>query len=393
MAGSEEQPLVIVGGGLAGALLALMLRHRGSQAVTLVETAPLSQPVQKPDTPSFDARSTALSAGTLAVLDELGLGDPVRQQGAAIETVHVSRRGRLGLTRLRAAEEGLSALGTVVENRALGHVLLQALFADPAIRVQAPARLAGIARLAHGYRATLESGEQIDTPLLIAADGANSRTREWLGVSARQDDTGHDALITNLGMDTPHRGVAYERFLDEGPMALLPLPDDRMALIWTGPRDSVAEWLQADPAALLAKLRADGPATAPRPVRLGQRHCYPLVLTQACAQAVPHAVVVGNAAHTLHPVAGQGFNLTVRDLDLLSRRVGGASSPGDLALLKAYVADRQQDQALIGQVSRWVPEMFRVRQPLFAHSRQLGLVALDLLPGLRSQFSRRAMGL
>jgi len=144
---------------------------------------------------------------------------------------------------------------------------------------------------------------------------------------------------------------------------------------------------------LLAQLQEQCPAEAPRITGIGERQRYPLVLTHACAQAVPYGVVVGNAAHTLHPVAGQGFNLTVRDLLQLARTVGEASAPGALSLLQQYVQRREQDQALISQASRWVPEVFRVQQPLFAHSRQLGLVAMDILPGLRQGFARRAMGL
>lgn len=388
-----QQPLLIVGGGMAGALLALLLRHHGAAAVTLVESHPLTLPDAPPLTPSFDARSTALSAGTLAVLDALGLGDAIRQHAARIETVHVSRRSRLGITRLRASEEGVPALGAVVENRWLGFVLLQALYADAAIEVLAPERLTAIRRLPDGYQVTLDSGSRLTTPLLIAADGAGSRTREWLGVSARTTDTGHDALIANLSLAAPHHGVAYERFLNEGPLALLPLPDQRFALVWTGPRDQVDRWMTLPPDTMLAALQQQCPADAPRITGVGERQRYPLVLTHACAQAVPYGVVVGNAAHTLHPVAGQGFNLTVRDLVHLASTVAGAPEPGDLALLQQYTARREQDQALISQASRWLPELFRVQQPLFAHSRQLGLVAMDILPGLRQGFARRAMGL
>ncbi|MZR63340.1 FAD-dependent monooxygenase [Alcanivorax sp. DP30] len=388
-----QQPLVIVGGGMAGAMLALLLRRHGTEKVVLVESHPLTLPDKPPLTPSFDARSTALSAGTLVVLDKLGLGDAIREHAAAIGTVHVSRQSRLGTTRMSAEEEGVEQLGAVVENRWLGFVLLGALFSDDGISVRAPDTLASIRRLDDGYRINLASGESLETPLLIAADGARSKTREWLGISARDHDTGHDALIANLSLATPHDGVAYERFLNDGPLALLPLPDQRMALVWTGPRDQVAQWMALTDSEVLAQLQARCPAEAPRLTGIGERQRYPLVLTEACAQVVPHAVVVGNAAHTLHPVAGQGFNLTVRDLVALAQTVGGNPNPGSLSTLRAYAEQREKDQALISQTSRWVPELFRVQQPLFAHSRQLGLVALDIMPGLRSGFAKRAMGL
>ncbi len=388
-----QQPLVIVGGGMAGAMLALLLRRYGAGEVVLVESHPLTLPEAPPLTPSFDARSTALSAGTLAVLDDLGLGEAIREHVAAIGTVHVSRQSRLGLTRMSAQEEGVDQLGAVVENRWLGFVLLGALFRDDGIRVRAPDSLTGIRRLEGGYQVSLGSGETLHTPLLIAADGARSATREWLGISARDHDTGHDALIANLSLASDHDGIAYERFLNDGPLALLPLPDQRFALVWTGPREQVDQWMTLGEREVLAQLQSRCPADAPRITGIGERQRYPLVLTEACAQVVPHAVVVGNAAHTLHPVAGQGFNLTVRDLLALAQTVGSSDQPGNLSTLQAYAEKREKDQALISQASRWVPELFRVQQPLFAHSRQLGLVALDILPGLRSGFAKRAMGI
>ena len=201
-------------------------------AVTLVESHALAAG-EAPDTPSFDARSTALSAGSLAILEQLGLQDAVLENAAGIDTVHVSRRGRLGLARLTAEEQNLPRLGAVVENRWFGHVLLRAVEADPAITLRAPASLTGIRRTSDGYEAMLDDGEELHTPLLIAADGARSRTRDWLGISARHRDIGHDALIANVGLAEPHRGQAFERFLDEGPLA----PRRKLSVRWA--RDEV----------------------------------------------------------------------------------------------------------------------------------------------------------
>lgn len=397
--------IVIVGGGMAGLALALLLRHHGQSGVTLIEAVALADGEQL-DTPSFDARSTALSAGTLAIFRALGLGDDLLSRAATIQAVDVSRRQRLGSTRMIALEEGLAELGAVVENRWLGQSLLQAVRADAGIRLIAPARVVQTRRLKQGYALHYQmtgpdgaaSPGQIECALLVAADGARSRIRDAMGVTARFDDTGHDALIANIGLsgDCPPEatGVAWERFLDSGPLALLPLPGRRMSLVWTGPR-ALIDRLEALPeAAFLAELeQAFGLDRLGRLVRAGARQRYPLILTQACAQAVPHGVVVGNAAHNLHPVAGQGFNLTLRDLSLLAETLGATDTPGELALLTDYVSRREGDQALIRQASRWLPELFRVRFGPFAHTRQLGLVALTLWPGLRSQFAARAMGL
>ncbi len=388
----KHSAVLIAGGGMAGLALALLLRRHGVGPVTLVEAADLSGSGD-PDTPSFDARSTALSAGALEILERADVAGALLQRGETIAEVHVSRRGRPGVTRLRAEEQGLARLGSVVENRWFGRVLLDAARRDGQIELLAPARLAGLTRQRGGYRARLEDGEERECALLVAADGARSRTRDWLGISARHRDTGHDALVANVRPERDHGGVAYERFVEEGPLALLPMTEGRMALIWTGPRADVEALAGLDEEAFAERLAGRFGRRLGSFSRIGSRHRYPLVLTEACAQVVPHAVVVGNAAHTLHPVAGQGFNLTLRDLASLAAALEGADNPGELARLEAWQESRQADQALIARASGWLPELFRTRFAPVAHGRQLGLVALDLLPGLRQGFARRAMGM
>ncbi|MBA3980309.1 MAG: oxygenase [Alcanivorax sp.] len=396
--GAAPRGIVIVGGGMAGLALALLLRRAGQPQVTLVEASPLAEG-EALDTPSFDARSTALSAGSLDLLSHLGLDDALLARAAPILSVDVSRRSRLGQTRMRAEEEGLPRLGAVVENRWLGQVLLEAARRDEAIQLLASATVERVQRLTGGYAVSLTQDGRATTltcALLVAADGARSRVRDALGISARHHDTGHDALVANVALAQrlpAAAGVAWERFLDTGPLALLPLPEARMALVWTGPRAFIDELAALQDAPLLERLLdAFGEDRLGRFARLGERQRYPLVLTQSCGQYVPHAVVVGNAAHSLHPVAGQGFNLTLRDLASLATTLGETETPGDVAMLRRYAEGRAADQALIKQASRWVPELFRVRFGPFAHTRQLGLVALDILPGLRSGFAARAMG-
>ena len=382
---------LIVGGGLAGAALALLLRHRGAEEVTLVEAVSLPDPEQ-PLSPSFDARRTALAAGTLDALDEIGLLDELLTQAADITTVHVSRAGRPGVTRIRAHEEGVARLGAVMENRWLGRVLLGALAADDAIHVIAPDRVASLQRTPEGYNATLESGLELSTSLLVVADGAQSATRDKLGIAAHHEDTGEDALVANGVTEVPHQGTAYERFTDEGTVALLPMTEGRMAVVWSGPRAAIQARETAAPQTLIAELEHHFYSRLGRFHRLGAPARYPLILTRAVAQAVPGAVVVGNAAHTLSPVAAQGFNLTVRDLVALADRVATAEAPGDWALLRDWERARARDQWAVATFSRHLTPLFRQRGPL-GHARQLGLVGLDLSPGPRHLFARRAMGL
>ena len=389
---TARKDVLIVGGGLAGAALALLLRRQGDLSVAMIEAVELPPVNETPFTPSFDARSTALSAGTLDIFSGLGIVDELLPYAADIHRVHVSRRGRPGVARMDAQEEGLARLGAVVENRWLGRVLLNRVRADNRIEVIAPDSAERIVRLEDGYAVTLRSGRQMQTALLVAADGARSRTRDMLGIGAEHDDSGHDALIANIALAQPHQGEAFERFVDDGPLAMLPMTGDRCALVWTGPRARMDALMQLPDDEFLARVQDQFGNRLGTLQSIGKRDRYPLILTRSFAQAVPYAVVVGNAAHTLHPVAGQGFNLTLRDLCLLADTVHAAQHPGELKALQAYAQAREADQALISKVSRWLPDLFRVQFGAVSHARQLGLIAFDLLPAVRSRFASKAMG-
>jgi len=383
--------ITIIGGGMVGMALALLLRQQGQSHITLVEATPLTP--QDLDSPSFDARSTALSLGSVHILESLGTAAYLLENSELIRRVHVSRQGAWGNTTLDAGALGVPFLGVVAENRHLTQALLQTLSADPGIRLVMPARLAHLERRDRGWLYKLDDGSTGHCDLLVAADGARSTTRDLLGISARHEDRGWAALVANVKPGEPHAQLARERFLPEGPLALLPLQEGRQALVWTGSAEHIEELARMSEPAFLRALSAAMPRNHAGFCHTGQRHHYPLVLTEACAQAVPHAVLAGNAAHTLHPVAGQGFNLALRDLDALARHIGESDSPGALSTLTAWAESRIRDQRRIMLASRGLPLLFQPSYGLLALGRQWGLVAMALFPGLQQTFALEAMGL
>lgn len=403
---SASQPhIVIAGGGMVGLSLALLLHQRlpDSVRVTLVEGRALPAPgaANLDYHPSFDARSTALSYSSATLYRELGLWPALLPGLGPIEQIHVSRRGRFGSSLLTSEEQGWDALGWVVENPCLGQTLLAAAHQCPRLTLRCPDRVTDANPAGRGVRVALGE-EALDADLLLIADGAESMLREKLGFLTQRKTYGQHALISNLAFERDHGGCAYERFTATGPLALLPLPPSeqsryRMALVWT---------VTPDAAAALQEMSAEDFSTAlidafgyrlGRVTRVGDRQCYPLALTEAREQVRRGCVVLGNAAHALHPVAGQGFNLALRDAAALTDALGGAmakgSDLGDTAVLAGYAAGRQRDQAQTIAASDGLPALFMASDPLVSLGRDLALSGLDMFPLLRRQFVQQAAGM
>ncbi|RMH83157.1 2-octaprenyl-6-methoxyphenyl hydroxylase [Pseudomonas sp. AOB-7] len=384
--------LAIIGGGLVGASLALALqdtaRQRGWRIALIEPFAPGSS-----YQPSYDARSTALSYGSRLIYERLGLWQAIAQRAEAILQIHVSDRGRFGAARLQAIEEGVPALGYVVENAWIGHCLWQALDAE-VVQWYCPAEVTGLQRLDDGYRLSLSDERQLDCDLAVLADGGRSGLREQLGIGVSQRPYGQSALIANVTPLEAHRGQAFERFTDDGPMALLPLTDNRCALVWTRAAADAERLLRLNDAAFLAELQQAFGYRLGALRQVGARHLYPLSLVEAQEQVRPHLVVLGNAAHSLHPIAGQGYNLSLRDTLALAEVLQAATAPlGDFATLQGYLQRQQLDQQLTLGFSDRVTRLFSNAQPLLTAGRNLGLLGLDLLPPAKRWFARQAMGL
>ncbi|WP_349568505.1 2-octaprenyl-6-methoxyphenyl hydroxylase [Azotobacter salinestris] len=384
--------VAIVGGGLVGASLALALQE-GAKArgwrIVLIEPHAPGEPYQ----PSYDARSSALSFGTRQIYERLGLWSAIARRAEPILQIHVSERGRFGATRLRAAEEGVPALGYVVENAWLGECLWQAL--DPAVVTwRCPAEVLRMTPLGDGYRLQLDDDSHLDCALAVLADGGRSELREQLGIHVNHQPYGQTALIANLTPSEPHRGQAFERFTQDGPLALLPLAENRCALVWTRPTGDAGRLLALDDRQFLAELQQQFGYRLGAFRHAGTRHLYALALVEAEEQVRPHLALLGNAAHSLHPIAGQGYNLSLRDtLCLAEELLASPAEPGDFATLMRYQARQRLDQQLTVGFSDRVTRLFTTATPLLADGRSLGLLGLDLLPPAKHWFARQAMGL
>ncbi|WP_426118540.1 2-octaprenyl-6-methoxyphenyl hydroxylase [Pseudomonas sp. DSP3-2-2] len=384
--------LAIVGGGLVGASLALSLqagaKARGWKIVLIEPFAP-GDSYQ----PSYDARSSALSFGARQIYERLGLWQDIARRAEPIRQILVSDRGRFGAARLSAIEEGVPALGYVAENAWLGQCLWRGLD-EEVVSWRVPAEVKHMQALADGYRLTLDDETELECDLAVLADGGRSSLREQLGIGVRQRPYNQSALIANITPSEAHCGQAFERFTDEGPMALLPLPENRCALVWTRTGKDVERLAALDDRAFLSELQNVFGYRLGTLRQVGARHVYPLNLIEAEEQVRSHLVVLGNAAHSLHPIAGQGFNLSLRDAHALAEALLASDKlPGDLPTLLAYRERQRLDQQLTVGFSDQVTRLFGSTQPLVATGRNLGLLGLDLLPGAKRWFARQAMGL
>ncbi len=400
-----DHDIIIAGGGMVGVSLALALKAQLEREtrVLLVEGFPL--PASNPDfhtgySPSFDARSTALSYASCLIYRELGIWEELASRACPIQQIHVSDKGRFGSTLMSAADYDWPALGYVIENAWLGNVLIQALHRTQ-VQTLSPARVSAATDEGDGIRLQLESGDSLTTKLLVVADGAESGLRDGLGVQVSRQDYGQSALIANIGHRKDHGGVAYERFTAQGPLAMLPLPvvpggGSHSALVWSLSHEESEALMQADEAAFLAELQRRFGYRLGRLERLGERHSYPLALIEAKEQVRRGIVIMGNAAHSLHPVAGQGFNLALRDVARLASELAAAQASGgligDLESLQNYFRAQETDQQLTTRFSDQLPDLFMHGDPALGVLRDVGLAALDISPGLKREFVRHTAG-
>jgi 2-octaprenyl-6-methoxyphenol hydroxylase len=389
----DDFDVLIAGGGLVGASLAIALDGAGFAVALAESTAPRGEPA-----PSYDERNLALAAASvnalraLGVLDRAGMTQP-------IERIEVSRRGDFGGVNLVAAELGFAMFGATIPARELGQALLRRLDACSTLARFAPAEVVAIDAgdaFANVTLRTPDGERRVRTRLLVGADGTESFVRRAFGIDAARHDYGQSAFVTTLTVAPALGTSAHERFTDSGPVALLPLGGDRAGLVLSVPSDDAPRVGALDDAAFLAFVHERFGWRAGRFSLPGRRKPYPLASAIAARTIAPRAVLVGNAAQTVHPLGAQGFNLGLRDALTLAELVREAAAtgadPGSRELLARHVERRRADRAA---TTRFSDDLVRLMRSDFAPlrlARSIGFHALDRLAPLKRRFALRGMG-
>jgi 2-octaprenyl-6-methoxyphenol hydroxylase len=391
----KEFDVAIVGGGMVGASFALALRATRLR-VLLIEGVPADSAAQ----PSFDDRTTALGNGSRQIFESLGVWPAMSAESTPIRSIHVSDAGRFGVARLDAHEQRVDAFGYVVPNRVIGRVLWEALRSAPNVTLAVPAQLKSATLLADGLSLDVAMDGKVDevrAALGVAADGAGSVLRASAGIETKVEDYSQVAIVVNAATDKPNHCEAYERFTASGPIAVLPASGGGYAVIWAVSPARAAELTALDEKGFATELQSAFGWRAGRWSRIGRRHTYPLTLSRATETVAGRVVLIGNAAQALHPVAGQGFNLGLRDAATLAEMLAanGASAEFSTALdtlLVKFAAWRAEDRSGVTRFTDGLVKLFGSDLPGLGLARNFGLLLFDMSPAAKRALSRVSWG-
>ena len=399
-----QQHVVIVGGGMVGLSLALMLAKANIQ-VKLLEA--ISYPNYEdanlaPYHSSFDARNTALSRRSVQIYQELGLWDVLQQYATPILQVDITEQGSFGKARLIAEKEKVESFGQVIENAWLGRILLTQVRAHQNIELIDGVQVTDLKQDEKFAYIEAKRGDEvltIEAPLVIAADGRDSFCRKALGIGFSTHEYDQVAIVTTVQTSKPHAHIGFERFSALGPLALLPVPGEyRRSVVWPVKKGTEHEWLgEENDQHFLDALQKTYGDRAGKFEKTGKRFSYPLSQVLAEKQAVGRVVLMGNAAHTIHPVAGQGFNLCLRDAHVLlrfsSEQLAQKQDIGEPTMLKAYEQARLKDQQRVIRFCDLVVRGFSNQNIILKLIRNTGLLAFETIPGFKPLVATYAMGL
>ena len=390
----HDYDVLIVGGGLAGNCLALALKDSGLR-LAVIEA---STQEQLQNSPAGD-RALALSAGTVKLLQAINVWDGIDALATAIKDIHISDQGHFGKARLSAKKQGVDALGYVISARDIeGHVAEQVKQAG--IEQICPARVVGLMSGLESVNVSLKQNDQsinLSARLLVGADGGQSSVRKLLEISQQVTEYGQTALVTTIKSSLAHHNVAYERFTVSGPLAMLPINDEECSVVWTRTHEEADDLMSMNEAEFIEQLQQSfgyplGALTLSAP-----RRAFPLTLIRADNMVVGRTVIIGNAVHQLHPVAGQGFNLGMRDVvqlaEMLQLQQQNNADVGDKALLKQYAESRQKDHDHTIGFTDNVVKIFSSDWLPMAAARSISLAVMDHIPAAKSVLAKHAMGL
>ncbi len=393
---SKRYDIAIVGGGLVGASLACALAPLGLKVALLEAVAPRAA-----SQPSYDDRTLALSASSCRILQGLELWPALEDNATPIHEIEVREHGRPGRVVMKPAELGLDRFGHVVEARVFGAAVLKRIDGIESLDFFCPVTVTAVEADEQAARIEFEDGEEtrgIEAALLVGADGANSFVRKALGIRAEEHDYDQTAVICNITPERDHQGRAFECFTPTGPFAVMPHVAGRCGLIWCVSPERAAGIMALPEREFLDEAHARFGNHLGAFLKLGRRSAYPLRLVRAEEDVRPRAVILGNAAHAIHPIGAQGFNLGLRDVAVLAELLWGESARGEDAdygrpeLLNRYSGWRTRDQRETIAYSDGLARLFANRSRLAASLRTAGLLAHAFVPNLRRQLAVRAMG-
>lgn len=388
----SNAPVMVAGGGLCGLAMALALAKEQIPVQLLDRGHPGAA-----QTLARDSRTSALALGSRHLLERLGVWRAIEKEACPILDIRVCDRHTPQYVHFDHRDAGSDPMGYIAENRVILHALWQAVSREDRITVHSGTTITGIEPGERHIAIATENGPEYKAKLLIAADGKNSSLRAWAGIKAQRHDYGQAAIICTLRHARPHHHVAHEIFLPAGPFAILPLPGNFSSIVWTEQKERAA-WLTALPdAEFLEEIRRRTDDFLGELALEGPRAFYPLELVQAERYGHGRVALAGDAAHTIHPIAGQGFNLGLRDVsaltDLAAQRLKLGLDPGAEDLLASYHRGRQADCLSMIAATHSLNELFRNQLPGLGYLRRGGLAAVNRLPPLKRLFMRRAMGL
>jgi 2-octaprenyl-6-methoxyphenol hydroxylase len=390
----SQADLLILGGGLVGSALAVAADTHGLTSIVIDPADPAVVTAT-----GFDGRASAIASAPMRMLETIGVAGRLAGKGCPIEGIRVSDGLEPGALDF-VPQDGEDALGTMFENRALRTALLEAAGAASRVDLRMKTRATDVMRDAAGVRATLSDGSTVNASLLIGAEGRNSPTRESAGLNVARWSYDHVAMVTSIGHERSHENVAYEIFYPDGPFAILPLNDDdrghRSAIVWSVRTAQGAGMMKLGERGYLAELEAKMGGFLGKLTWLGPRFAHPLGFHHAATITAERLALVGDAAHGIHPIAGQGVNVGFRDVAALievlveGKRIG--LECGDPALLKRYERWRSLDTFMVAAATDGLTRLFGIPGKTASAARRFGLGAVQRMPSLKDRFIGEARG-